>query len=633
MSMDCAAPLFIPIKMMRRRLVHYVTMCWSLIILGRATAFTIPLCLSQHPTSNMGCCSVALGASVATAEQSTESSSLGQDVLKTMELLRDESNEYADMFGLSPADAAFYALFKSIRTTPVPLGLKGDPFVLKHQEIVNALQQDTTWPGFFTMADLERAVNDDFLDAKLGSTDARSGWKIKEVSQPRGQSFEEARMTFEDVQAALEKGTVIFNAAGAHIPKLAGPSLACSDGTHLPCALNLYVTDKNKRTSAPPHTDKQDVMVVQTSGRKHWRVYSPPNPALKPSADMFARGKGVDSLPLHALESEWGCQLLLETILNPGDALFIPAGFPHTTSTAIAGDDDTSLDETSIHLTLGIDHHIWELDYLNARRMGLRRAGVVDTALGQVNDDVNPFEGRVNELPSYIFKDLMAELPLGLLEVDEKATRFIDEVAAELQRLNHAIDADMLVEHSVWKETAERFRQEGLELLDIHRDMYLAAMEEGQKRQAEDAMTAHLATPRRMLSPERMQRLSLFRVKRYYDCINESKARLKAWSYEGKPAVAGGLAVDWAYTVSVNVGDQVEALLGGALFPATVTKATGGLYDVQFFDGDRESGLERSMIRLLETPVSKQSADIEPSNMTAKQLKRWRKQQDRLKTK
>ena len=32
-------------------------------------------------------------------------------------------------------------------------------------------------------------------------------------------------MTFEDVQSALEKGTVIFNAAGGHIPKLAGPCL------------------------------------------------------------------------------------------------------------------------------------------------------------------------------------------------------------------------------------------------------------------------------------------------------------------------------------------------------------------------------------------------------------------------
>ena len=51
------------------------------------------------------------------------------------------------------------------------------------------------------------------------------------VSNPRGQTFEEARLSFEDVQAALEKGTVIFNSAGAHIPKLAGPALAYTDAS------------------------------------------------------------------------------------------------------------------------------------------------------------------------------------------------------------------------------------------------------------------------------------------------------------------------------------------------------------------------------------------------------------------
>lgn len=106
------------------------------------------------------------------------------------------------------------------------------------------------------------------------------------VSEPRGQSFEEARMTLEDVEAALEKGTVIFNSAGAHIPKLACATLAAVDATSLPNALNMYVTAPGKRTSAPPHTDKQDVVVVQTSGSKNWKVYSPPEPSMKPSADM-----------------------------------------------------------------------------------------------------------------------------------------------------------------------------------------------------------------------------------------------------------------------------------------------------------------------------------------------------------
>ena len=355
--------------------------------------------------------------------------------------------------------------------------------------------------------------------------------QITDVSVPRGESFEEARMTFEDVLKALEKGTVILNAAGAHIPKLAGPSLACTDATSLPCALNLYVTAADKRTSAPPHTDKQDVVVVQTQGRKHWKVFAPPDPARKPGADIFARGKMDDSLPLYSLVEM--SDLLLETTLNPGDALFVPAGFPHTTATVT--DDDTS-QETSVHLTLGIDHHIWELDYLQTRRLALRRACVADTALGQSADGDNPFVGQVNELPDAVRSEIMAELPLGLLEEegDEKAADVVDTTVAELERISTAVDAETAgkVDASVWRETVERVRQQGMELLETHRDMYLAAMEEGRIREAEDAMTAHLTT-RQTMSPERIQRLSLFRVKRYYDQINESKQKLKEWSFAG----------------------------------------------------------------------------------------------------
>lgn len=275
------------------------------------------------------------------AVQEGASLSSEQVMLEEMKKLRSESDGYARMFGLSSAEAAFYAFFASLRTASVPLGLKGKPFVLRKAEIENIFGLETSWAGFFTVQDVKKACEDDFLDAARGSTDNRKGWKITDVSVPRGDSFEEARMTFEDVQAALEKGTVIFNAAGAHIPKLAQPSLACTDATLLPCALNLYVTAAGKRTSAPPHTDKQDVAVIQTSGSKAWKVFTPPDPALKPSADIFARGKMDDNLPLYALEKDLGCELLIDTVLNPGDVLFIPAAFPHTTSTVVEESPDS----------------------------------------------------------------------------------------------------------------------------------------------------------------------------------------------------------------------------------------------------------------------------------------------------
>ena len=131
---------------------------------------------------------------------------------------------------------------------------------------------------------------------------------------------------------------------------------------------------------------------MQSTGSKYWKVYAPPNPKNKPHADIFARGKMNDDLPLYQLEKD--CELLLEAVLQPGDVLFIPAACPHTTGTVInrsASDDEAAADDaTSIHLTFGMDHYIWDLDYLSARRLALRRACVTDSALGdQVDDDLN----------------------------------------------------------------------------------------------------------------------------------------------------------------------------------------------------------------------------------------------------
>ncbi|KAL7559062.1 hypothetical protein ACA910_018416 [Epithemia clementina (nom. ined.)] len=609
----------------------------------------------------------------------SSSSSSHPIILERMRQLRSESMDYATSFGLSPSkEGAFYALFRAIRLEDFVRQQK--PFVLRHDQVQNAMKllsnngsndddqsSVVAWPGFFSMKHLEKALEDDFLDAARGSTDNRKGWKITDVSVPRGESFEEARMTYEDVQAALEKGTVIFNAAGAHIPSLAGPTLACTDATALPCGLNLYITAAGQRTSAPPHTDKQDVVVIQSTGCKYWRVYSPPNPADKPLAEPFARGKMDDSLPLYMLEKDLGCQMLLETTLYPGDVLFIPAAFPHTTSTILPNSDRTDFEkETSIHLTMGFDHHIWDLDYLSVRRFALRRAGVVDTALGRTRDDENPYTGPCNELPAEVHNALFAELPLGFLEEDENSALLLEQVTKDVERISLAVDETTArqVPPEIWRESVERVRKHGMDLLETHRNMYLAALEEGRIREAEEAMTAHLnndssgGRKKVVMTPERIQRLSLFRVKRFFDEIDQAKKSLREWSWQGSneatmttstvgsatvvasdpTAFAYGSTAQSSPTTAavIKVGDQVEADLGGAFFPATVTRvsADNNSFDVQFFDGDRETGLTRSQVKLIAPAVvATQPEEVDTSHMTPKQLKRWRKQQEKLQQK
>lgn len=287
-------------------------------------------------------------------------------------------------------------------------------------------------------------------------------------------------------------------------------------------------------------------------------------------------------------------------------------------------------------MTFNIDTHVWDLDYLSARRLALRRACAKDTALGQAREEDNRYVGRVNELPKEVHDELLSEFPLGFLDeesTEEDAT--IEAVTAELMRISKSVDEATFnqVKESIWRETVERLREHGMELLEIHRDMYLAAMDEGKTREAEDAMTAHLENTRKTLTPERMQRLSLFRVQRYFEKINQSKAALVEWSYAGKPTDSSkpnALPEDWAFTMPVKVGDQVEADLGGAFFPATVSRVAGNAYDVQFFDGDRETGLERGMLKLL-APPNLAEEEVDTSDMTPKQLKRWKKQQQKNK--
>lgn len=227
----------------------------------------------------------------------------------------------------------------------------------------------------FTLEHLAAAVDGDFLDAGRGIAEGLGdgGWKMAAVSQPRGSSFEDAKMRYVDVQKAMEQGTVVFNSAGAHISRLGSVCLAALDAFGLPNCLNLYVTAKGRATSAPPHTDKQDVFVLQSGGAKRWRVFTPPPPDKKPHADPLARGKAHDALRLDELAAP-----LLDVVLRPGDMLYVPAGFPHTTDTVHTAAAGAAADDDSIHLTIGLDTHIWGLDYAGMRRGALARSGLPD---------------------------------------------------------------------------------------------------------------------------------------------------------------------------------------------------------------------------------------------------------------
>eukprot|EP00547_Thalassionema_nitzschioides_P008961 CAMPEP_0194227828 /NCGR_PEP_ID=MMETSP0156-20130528/43059_1 /TAXON_ID=33649 /ORGANISM="Thalassionema nitzschioides, Strain L26-B" /LENGTH=454 /DNA_ID=CAMNT_0038960323 /DNA_START=198 /DNA_END=1563 /DNA_ORIENTATION=+ len=89
---------------------------------------------------------------------------------------------------------------------------------------------------------------------------------------------------------------------------------------------NVFATKGAK--DIPLHTDRAEIFVVQTSGRKRWRIY-------KPHTELPVWG-------VHG-EGDWGKKgplpaslvgdLLFDKILEPGDILYIPRGFPRSATT------------------------------------------------------------------------------------------------------------------------------------------------------------------------------------------------------------------------------------------------------------------------------------------------------------
>ncbi|CAN0345300.1 unnamed protein product, partial [Discosporangium mesarthrocarpum] len=63
--------------------------------------------------------------------------------------------------------------------------------------------------------------------------------------------------------------------------------------------------------------------------------------------------------------------------------LYVPTGFPHTTDTVtrIELEESGEAASPSVHLTMGVDSHIWGLNYAALRSFFLARSGARDPIL------------------------------------------------------------------------------------------------------------------------------------------------------------------------------------------------------------------------------------------------------------
>ena len=126
-----------------------------------------------------------------------------------------------------------------------------------------------------------------------------------------------------------------------------------------PVQANAYVTPPQSQGFSN-HYDVHDVFVLQISGEKRWVIHDPVHQSPLRHQPWTDRRRSVER---RAAEEP-----IIDTVLRPGDVLYLPRGYLHA-ATALGG--------VSTHLTLGV--HSWT-------RYGLAEQ-LVQLALRTVADD------------------------------------------------------------------------------------------------------------------------------------------------------------------------------------------------------------------------------------------------------
>ena len=139
------------------------------------------------------------------------------------------------------------------------------------------------------------------------------------------------------ILAALADGaTLVLQALHRTWPPLVEFGSALAGELGHPVQINAYITPPQNQGFAP-HYDVHDVFVLQVSGRKRWTIHAPAVPDPLDNQPWEQHREAVDA---RAAE-----QPLLETVLEPGDALYLPRGTIHAAQ---------AQGETSVHLTVGV---------------------------------------------------------------------------------------------------------------------------------------------------------------------------------------------------------------------------------------------------------------------------------------
>ena len=285
------------------------------------------------------------------------------------------------------AGEAAWIFLKLLASSPLFVSQfwQSQPLLLRSKEIEEILSQNMkgniiNWvDSSFTVENDLKLLDGSYISGSRTDDVLRQGIKTDSWAFRPIKDNPARPTTWKEVDDALKGGTIYFNSAGGFWPNLGALCRLTSYAFGLPTNINIYITPPKSPISVPPHTDRQDVIVFQTEGSKRWKVYGPPK--RQKGKDPLNRGKSGDVITKNELGAP-----ILDVILRRGDIMYVPAGFPHTTDTVTIVEKETvpslqessdkkEFDETSVHLTMGLDTHVWALTFAHIRWTLLQRCG------------------------------------------------------------------------------------------------------------------------------------------------------------------------------------------------------------------------------------------------------------------
>ena len=139
-------------------------------------------------------------------------------------------------------------------------------------------------------------------------------------------------------------GTLVLQGLHRTWPPLVDFATDLASDLGHPVQVNAYITPPENRGFAA-HYDVHDVFVLQAAGHKRWHIHEPV--ILNPLPDQPWQQHAA------AVAARAAEQPLIDVVLEPGDALYLPRGYLHSAD---------ALGELSIHLTVGVHpvtrHHL-----------------------------------------------------------------------------------------------------------------------------------------------------------------------------------------------------------------------------------------------------------------------------------